>query len=225
MSNSSKALMLAVISVVVLLAICSFPAFGCYSGLMLIPTAETVGANKYGLDAQLDGVYPALSEDLRILNTEFGIGERFEAGVDFDLSKDAATRLLLNAKYMLSQDAKTRPALAVGFCNTGQHVRTITYLAATHDFTTLRGHLGMIRIEDEDSWFIGADREIAPKLTLMADYTSGKSNFSSLGIGYEFTENLGISAGILFPNSSGDEQRFTLHFCFSGAYKKTEKGE
>ena len=221
MNNTSKAAMLAVISAVILLAICSFPAFGCYSGLMLIPTAETVGANQYGLDAQLDGVYPALKEDLRMLNTEFGIGERFEAGVDFDLSEDAPTRLLLNAKYLLSQDAKTRPALAVGFCNMGRHIRTIPYLVATHDFKILRGHLGIIRTEEDDSWFAGADREIAPKLTLMADYTSGKSNFSSLGIGYEFTENLSLSAGILFPNTSGDEQRFTFHLAYAGAYKKT----
>jgi len=79
----------------------------------------------------------------------------------------------------------------------------------------------MIRIEDEDSWFIGADREIAPKLTLMADYTSGKSNFSSLGICYEFSENLGISAGILFPNSSREERGFTVSLAYAGAYKKT----
>lgn len=195
----------------------ALPAQACYSGLTIIPTAEVIGANTYGIELQFDGSIPTPSPDTRILNTELGFGERFEAGVDFDLSEDADPRVLLNAKYQLSRDAEGTKLLALGVCNLGSGITASPYLVGTRDFGTHRGHLGVIRTEEADRAFVGVDKALSDKVTGMVDYTAGEENYSSVGISYQYDDRFGVLAGLQFPNAGG-ETLFTVHLVLTGPY-------
>jgi hypothetical protein len=204
---------------VFLAGVCITPAQACYSGLVNIPTAEVIEPGQYGIELQFDGAFAQGTADKRILNTELGLSPRFEAGVDFDLSHEAETRTLLNAKYLLLLGGEKRLALAIGACNVGQSVRATPYLVATQEFRGVRGHLGAVRIDDRDRWFVGLDHAVNDKLTLMADYTSGSDNSATIGASYQFTDAFGIMAGAILPNSAGGETGFTVHFVLNGPFR------
>ncbi|MHB9130117.1 MAG: hypothetical protein ACYDBB_03380 [Armatimonadota bacterium] len=198
------------------------PVRACYSGLVLIPTADMVGANNFSLDAQVDGSLPECEVDLKLLNTQFGFGDRFEAGVDFDLSDNADTRALFNAKYLLATYQGGKGALAVGTSNIGNHLTSLPYLVATQDLTALRGHAGVIRIDGRNRWFVGADRALNEQCTLMGDYTHGEENYSSLGLEYCPNDRWSVLAGVQFPNEGG-ATRFSMHLVFGGVYRQAQK--
>ena len=63
----------------------AMPGFACCSGLLIIPTADTVGANQYDVEVQIDGDKQKYKADTYLLNTEFGFGNRVEVGADVDL--------------------------------------------------------------------------------------------------------------------------------------------
>lgn len=203
----------------------SVPGMACYSGLVAVPTAEAVPIGEYGLEPQFDGVLAEGTVRTRLLNTQFGIAPGLDAGLDFDVSDNAAATILGNFKYLATSGSERSPAVALGVCNMGGNVRSSPYVVATHDFEALRGHFGLMRIEREDRWFIGADRAVTDRLTLMADYTNGGDNFASVGINYQFDDNFGILGGVLFPNARGEDTGFTVHLVFTGSYTDFEKGE
>ena len=208
----------ATLAVAVLVLATSIPCLACYSGLAATPTADMVPAGQYCLEPQFDGTCDGGSVGTRILNTQFGITPRFEAGVDLDLSDDADPRVLGNFKYLAVNGGTRSPAVALGVCNMGSNMRSSPYVVSLHDFGALRGHVGLMRIEGNNRWFIGADRSLTDRLMLMADYTSGDENCSSVGFNYQFNERFGILGGVLFPNTDGEETGFTLHFVFTGSY-------
>lgn len=209
----------ATLAALTLAATAAAPARAAHTGLLIIPTAETVGAQTYLIEPQFDGTFPARRAETRVLNIEFGIGRRFETGVDFDLSEDAPTRLLLNAKYLLAPGGGDAPALAVGVTNVGRDVKSAPYLVVTHDFEISRVHLGTAHIEGRDRWFVGVDRALGERLTVLADYTSGADNFSSVGASYRHSERLELVAGTQIPNADEGDPLFTLHVVLTGRYR------
>lgn len=209
---------------IAVLMLASGAARAAHTGLVIIPTAETVGADHYIIEPQFDGTFPPRRAETRILNTEFGLGDRCEAGVDFDLSRDPPTRLLFNAKYLLLAGGAGTPALAVGVTNVGHDVRSAPHLVATLRSRALRGHLGAARIEGETRWFFGADHALSGRLTLMADYTSGQENFSSAGISYRHSEALELLVGAQFANADDGDTRFTAHLVITGTYRRARGG-
>lgn len=200
---------------VLLLALIVTPVFAAQSGLFIIPTAETVGADQYSLEYQYDGVIQGEEEDVNLFNTQIGIGDRFEAGIDFDLSKDADPVMLGNAKYLLYE--KPDAAIGAGVLNIGKNIKSSPYIVGTKDLGVFRLHLGGMRIEGENEWFVGADRTFG-KLTLMADYTSGEGNFSSAGISYQANDRFAVMAGGVFTNESNNNC-FTLHLVYGASYR------
>ncbi len=199
-------------------ALLAVPAVACYSGLLLIPTADLVPEKTYSLEYQTDGRIPHTAADTYLINTEFGITDRFEAGVDYDLDKDADTRVLFNGKLQLLPATDILPAVAVGGCEIGDKLNGRYYLVATKDYSLARAHAGVQRVDGNNSWFVGADKAIDDKLAVQADYTSGDENFSSLSASYPITDTFSVMAGTQFPNAGGDT-RFSLHFILTGLMK------
>ena len=212
----SLILMAAVVATAILV-LAAAPCQACYSGLIIIPTADMVEPGKYAIEPQFDGSLAESSVDTRILNSQFGLSPRFEAGVDFDMSDDADPRVLGNFKYLAAPGFKRAPAIALGVCNAGSRIRSSPYAAATRDFGSLRGHLGFMHIEGSNRWFAGMDRALTDRLTLMADYTSGEENLASVGFNYQFEDEFGVMAGVLFPNAGDEDTGFSLHLVFTGS--------
>ncbi|HOS42641.1 MAG TPA: hypothetical protein PK794_03035, partial [Armatimonadota bacterium] len=194
------------------------PGLACYSGLTVIPTADTVGAGQYGIELQADGPTSPFESDTHILNTEIGLGDRVEVGVDFDLSKGADPRVLFNGKYVFATGGDGALALAAGVQNIGNGLTAVPYLVGTRDFTACRGHLGVQRAEGNTRPFVGIDAPLGARWTLMADYTAGDENSASAGVNYQFTDRVGLLGGLIFPND-GSGTGFTVHLVFNGPYR------
>ncbi|HEY3285210.1 MAG TPA: hypothetical protein VGN26_23305 [Armatimonadota bacterium] len=198
-------------------SLCS-PARATYSGLTLIPTADTVGAGQYGLELQSDGSASTLSPDTYLLNSQFGFGSRFEAGTDLDLSPGANPVFLWNAKWVAARSNKRDLGLALGVMNVGKGTMPTRYAVLSKGWSALRGHVGALKGECAGRWFLGLDRPVTTKATLMADYTSGRESFWSLGVAYQSSPSTGWVLGAQVPNGGGSVG-FTLHLCLNGAYR------
>ncbi len=199
------------------LLVFTLPARACYSGLLLIPTAETVPAGEYSLDLQLDGDATVPEVNTYLLNTEFGLNDRVEAGIDYLFSGDAGERLMVNAKY-LAYSAETR-AVALGIYNLGGDRKMIPYVTALQDLGAVRGHLGAQRNDGKIRWFVGVDRAVNDRLTLLADYISGDENAASLGVSYAINDRWSVCPGLVFPNEDSATS-FTVHLVYGGQYRR-----
>lgn len=212
----------AIMAGMILMGMAGLPAGACYTGLAFIPTADMVENGMYCMELQYDDTFARGNEHTRILNAELGLTARLEAGVDYDFSNGAETRALLNAKYLAVGEGDRNPAIAVGICNVGRRLKSSPYAVATKDFRVVRGHLGVAGIDGSSQWFAGVDKAVTSRLTLMADYTSGDDNNSSLGFSYQSNDQFGITSGVAFPNDGGDMQ-FTIHFVLGGTYRHIGK--
>lgn len=191
------------------------PALGCYSGLVVIPTADTIGKGQYGIELQVDGVLPSQSSETRVINTEYGISDKMEIGVDFDQSKGVEASKLINAKFVIAKLYGANTSIAAGICNLADQSKSNPYLVATKELSACRVHFGAIHMDGKGRMFAGVDRAINDKITLMADYTNGLDNYSSFGLSYQFNSSKSLLAGVEFPNVSGDSL-FTVHFVMNG---------
>jgi hypothetical protein len=209
---------------IALLLFSALPSLACYSGLVIIPTAETVGADTLSLDLQVDGSFARQTGDTKIINTEFGLGSRWEAGVDYDASDGADSRWFGNAKYLALEDRATAPALALGITNVGRHITAVPYAVASHDFSVVQGHLGWGRFESKDRWFAGVDKDLNEKLSIMADYTSGDDNASSIGLNYDLGHCWSVCLGAMYPNGGG-ETGFSCHLAWEIPYRQSPSEE
>lgn len=207
---------LALLCIAVLLS--AAPSFAAYTGLLIIPTAEVVGANQCCIEFEYDRPFASAAPTTRLLNTEFGFGDRLEAGVDTDFGTepDEGARLLLNAKYLLP--LTDRLSVAAGVFNTHPQHNPQSYVVFSQDATLLRLHGGVLHDDESTRWFTGADKGLRDRLTVMADYTSGDENFATAGFEYFVNDRLSVMGGLLFPNDHS-KTWFSIHLIYSGPYR------
>lgn len=198
-------------------ASCSVPA--CYSGLIIIPTADVTGSYNWALDLQWQGYSRALRTDQLVVNTEIGIGDRFEMGIDVDATDgEVDHRVLFNAKYVFFKSERYGLATAAGIQNVNAKFTSTPYVAATEEFGATRIHAG---VQHEDSsrnnWFVGLDHWINEQWQVMADYTRGKENYLSAGAAWT-GKKLQVVAGAQWPNGGGQPVA-VLHVVLIGAVR------
>jgi len=191
-------------------------AHATYSGLLIIPTADLVAPGEYSAGLELDGTFAGHGDEWWALNAEFGVSPRLEAGLDLALTADADTRVFMDAKYLLMPDKERSPAVAAGICNVGSHLKAVPYLVASHDFGPMRAHAGVASIEGAGRWFVGADRPLSERLSVLGDYTNGSDNAASIAGYYQVTERFGITAGVVLPNDGDCDTEFSLFLTFTG---------
>ncbi len=193
----------------------------CYSGLCLIPTADTIEKGYFSFEFQVDGSVRRLTADTYILNTQLGLTDRLEAGVDFDLSDEAEHRAYFNLKWTVLKGRSGKWAIAAGLQNIDSRFRKQgPYLVATREVGPVRGHLGVMRLEGVNRMIAGVDTAVTERLTLMADYTAGRENFSSAGLDWRINDRLEMLAGVLFPNGGGEGTRYTVHVIICGPLRR-----
>jgi hypothetical protein len=200
---------------------CCRPCFGCYSGLVTVPTADTVENGRYSVELQTDFVTPISSEtSSRFINTEFGAANHLELGLDLDLSNATSGRVNGNGKYVFDLGHKDELPLAIGFSRIDGRFNSDPYVALSHRFKPGRLHLGAIRSDGKTRWFTGVDRTVGRKWTLMADYASGDENFLSFGANYVVSPRFSIVAGVQFPNEGSRDTVFTVHLVTCGTLNR-----
>jgi hypothetical protein len=197
------------------------PAWACYSGLVIIPTTDVAGAYTWTIDVQWQGLSHALKTDQLILNTEIGIGDRFEAGIDVDASSNEVDRrALFNAKCVLLKNDRLRFAVAGGVQNVTSTFTPHPYLVASKEWRALRVHFGVQREAEGkgNHAFFGVDRCFGEHWQVMADHTAGPENYSSAGIGWS-AGPWQIVLGGQWPNEGG-KPIVVLHVVLKGTLNK-----
>lgn len=201
----------------------ALPSAACYTGLVLIPTTDVTPAYTWAIDLQGQGYSGAFRTDALIVNTEIGIKDRAELGVDFDVTSDAHSnrRALLNAKVVLYRNAARGLAAAVGLTNYQTRFAPTAFVVGSKELGLLRFHAGIQYDRDAHLWnaFMGLDRSFESGWSLMADYTGGEANFASVGIGWQPTERLGLLAGVQWPNGGGPGV-YVIHVVLNGPLKR-----
>ena len=187
-----------------LLLVWAAPGFAAYSGLTLIPTADVLGPGEVCVDYYFDGSFPVGSGvGYALFCTQYGVGNRLEMGVDFDLTEDGDPGALFNAKLML-RPVDSGLGLVLGVHNIAERTPSTTYLVATTPVTEKRRrHAGAQRTpEDETQGIAGLDYYFEGRLGFYGEYTAGDENSSMLSAYYQLTDRWGIIFGWARPNDS-----------------------
>lgn len=196
----------------------ALPAYPSETGLILIPTAETAGAGQYVVDFTIDASCPGRRVDAYVLNTQFGVGDRFEAGVDLLFAPDARPDTRVNWKYLFAVDGRGGWAAAGGISSITAQARPSPYAVVSKWFETTGLHLGVIRPERSGRWMVGADHYLTDRLRLLADHITGEANSWAVGLEYSLNERAVLCASLTFPNTEGDTV-FSMTVEVSGPYR------
>ena len=189
----------------------------CGSGLLVIPTADTVGDGQYSGEFQTDGVVSGAAIHTVLINNQVGIGDRVEVGVDFVPRGTDSTKVLGNFKYVAATTKDNNFAVAFGLQDIARHKKP-SFFGVTSTQTPLgRIHFGAMTVEAESCWIVGFEREFG-KAKFMCDCTSAGVNPASIGLGYQFTPTFGIEGGVLLPGG-GEKTEFSIHLVWNADLK------
>ena len=176
------------VTAAILLAGWTGAAWAYPTALNLIPTADVADRGTCNLQVEFDGSHtPFTGEGAVQLYSEFGLGRRFEAGVDLvDLNRCAEWHA--DAKWQFLPESRGWPAMAVGavgVARNGPDVRCSLdadwYVVLSRDVGRARLHGGYLN-EDSGRALFGAEYQLAEPTSLLADWTTGPEAYHTLGL-------------------------------------------
>ncbi len=187
------------------------PALGQPTGLIVIPIAETVGAGRMESEVETEGTLSQPASDELSFNTEFGLGPRAEAGIDFIVgSGEEESRVLLNSKYTIARSGRGATAFAAGIEDLDPRFVTrpfrsaSLYVVLSRELGRVRLHSGAAYRQNGTHWFAGADHCISDRFRIIAEHTNGRESLSAFGASYEISDRIGLQLGVEVPNDGGD---------------------
>lgn len=201
-----------------LLLVASGPTLGCPGALLIAPTTDITPTGHYSMEIQGDSTTPVRPDTSKeFFNTQFGLAKNFDAGVDFDLSRDAGGKAITNAKYRVDFGGKAKLAAAFGVQGVDGRFKSIPFVTTSAPFSFARLTAGVLRSDEKTRLFGGFDKQIGDRLTVMADYISGREWFTSAGADYALTQNLSVLGYAEFPNNGGDVV-YSMHLVVCGSF-------
>ncbi len=180
----------------------SEPSFRGYSGLLKIPTTDTLGRSQYNLG--LNTIEAEGFDDPSYL-ANFGIADDFEAGVWWFHPDGGDNETLINLKYRFEPGGDGRPSFAVGITDVMDEVDTGLYAVGTwelgdlvarvenQDVKRIRLHAGLGGGAIDD-FFFGAEARFGPHFIVMADHMNDEF---SVGARARLWRNFTAQAGLL----------------------------
>lgn len=186
------------------------------TGLLVIPTAEIVGAGFLDLEYQINApMLGGTGKSVNQINTLYGFSDKVEAGIDVDLSGGVHNRAIMNFKYLFAGESGERAA-ALGIYDVGPGFSQIPYSVGTYVLPKFRMSAGLQYHNNEVEPFIGIDRLLKGRADVCADWTAGDENFSSVGLLYTISDTWGGQLGVFLPNSSENERYLTFTISWTG---------
>jgi hypothetical protein len=186
------------------------------SSLNVMPTADVVGKGKCLVEIEADGHATPLAEGAQVwLLTDFGIGDRLEAGVN-RVEGPGLSRWTMDAKLQLVPESGRVPALAIGATDiTRRDDGSLWYAVATKGLGPVRATVGYQR-DFASRLMLGGAYSLTGKLTLLSDWSSGPLGAGTLGL----CRDLGHNRYLLLyysRNNSGDGGNFAgLNLLWNG---------
>ena len=179
------------------------PSMMGYSGLLMVPTTDTVKDGGYNVAISSS----ELSDwDDRAYIANFGLRNGLEAGIWWWHPGGGGNETVLNVKYQFESGAPGRPSLAVGVSDITDEIDTALYLVASKDIghsvratvdrkpvslLTLHGGIGGGGIDD---FFFGLEARLADRLTLIAEHFNDDL---SVGARLRLWRHVAVDAGYI----------------------------
>ena len=194
-----------VVTLLVLIAIgggAAEPALRGYSGLLLLPTADSLNRNQYNVSLNSSEITD-FEDRSYIFN--YGLADDIEGGLLWFHPERGPTETLINIKYRFERGTSRRASLAVGVADLTDQLDTSVYVIATKEVGEPVGSIGghpvhMLRVHAGigsgmfDDFFFGAEARLAERLTLMAEHVNDQIN---VGARLRLWRNFTVDAGWL----------------------------
>jgi len=224
---------------VLLLIICGSVATG-QSSIFFVPSTDTqteksalINAESYfHFDKYLNGGFQTVGPSV-----VYGLRKDLEIGVNFYYTKEegpSAFELRPNIKWKAYNNQKNNIAVSVGSMifiplnkAAGTRTSAMLYANASKTFDAAKGLRltgGIYRIAGGDEDFgtktgalVGVEQPIAKKLTLLADWTSGRNKigYSNIGFGYEAGKSQYFAIAYTIGNSGRTNNFLSVFYGFT----------
>jgi len=181
------------------------PSLMGYTGLLLAPTADTLGVRHYNV-----AIASTEAQDWedRAYLANVGLQPGLEAGVQWWHPENGGPETLLNLKYRFQPPAPGRASLAVGVSDVTDELNTAVYFVASQELGQSVGRLdgkplSLLRVHGGisggwiDDFFFGAELRLGDRLTVMAEHVNDEIN---LGVRMHPWRNFTVDAGLLDMN-------------------------
>ncbi len=196
------------------------PSMMGYSGLLMVPTTDTVNDGGYNVaisSSELSGW------DDRAYLANFGLQDGLEAGIWWWHPEHGNKETLLNIKYRFESGTPGRASLALGVSDVTDEIDTAVYFVASKDVgqpigttidgkpisrLTLHGGIGGGWIDD---FFFGLEARLGDRLTLIAEHFNDDLSIGArlrlwrhvaVDAGYIGTENWSANLSYNYPLST-----------------------
>lgn len=163
------------------------PSFFGYTGLVAIPTADSLGKDEYNLGAFTTNVEEGA--DFTTYAANMGIVPNLEVGFTRIRPDEASGETWINAKYTFTAETSGNPAIAGGVIDFTDESETTAYIVLSKAFghsvstslgeiTTPRFHIG-VGGGQFDGVFGGVSATLGDRFTVMAEYNSADVNWGA----------------------------------------------
>jgi hypothetical protein len=173
------------------------PSFFGPTGLLVIPTADTLAQQSWNLHLHL-------TEDLTAYGGNFGIAKGFEVGVSGVDPEAGSTEAIFNAKYTALMETATGPGVAIGAIDIADalDLDPAVYIVVSKSLSSLmgggaskynlRGHIGYGWngiFNDDIIW--GLDLQLTEQVQAIVEGIGGDITFGArFGLGQGFRAEL-----------------------------------
>ncbi|MHC3129140.1 MAG: hypothetical protein IBV52_03590 [Candidatus Bathyarchaeota archaeon] len=179
------------------------PSMMGYSGLLMVPTTDTVNDGGYNVaisSSELSGW------DDRAYIANFGLQDGLEAGIWWWHPERGNKETLLNIKYQFESGTPGRASLALGVSDVTDEIDTAVYFVASKDVgqpigttidgkrisrLTLHGGIGGGWIDD---FFFGLEARLGDRLTLIAEHFNDDL---SVGVRLRLWRHIAVDTGYI----------------------------
>ena len=212
-------------------------AWASPTGLVQIPTAQTLAPRQVNLSLQNGNTSVAeqptlVQEPLPLVQSQSGIVPDIEGGLDVVPSKPPGEyRPEANLKWRIVDEGEWQPAGAIGAAQLGVGFAQSYYavLSKTLNYTSIeyqkfRAHHRNIKLRgfrihagiEYDGYapraLLGTDLEVSDFLVLSSDWISGRSYAVSLGGSIVFDQNISLTVAGLYGNAGTDHDGLFLQY-------------
>lgn len=189
------------------------PAQAAPNGYTQIPIAKVFGNGV----ADFSFTTSRFAESSTVLESQYGLWNRFEAGFDYQTAPSDEQILTGNVKYLFAHRPGRLPDVACGIENIAGGRQTDLYVVGTTQPGIIGVSLGLLRPSDSRGivGMGGIVYNATPKLQLVADVIGGKGNYSTLGVVAEVNENVSVNLAYTNPNGGDNPHGFVLNIAYT----------
>lgn len=181
-----------------LLAFCH-PASAAPNGSTQIPIAKVFGDGVAALSVSR----AVQGSQTTTYTTQYGVGNVFEFGVDYQAAPPEQRTFLGNIKYLLAHRPGRLPDIAAGMTNIATGQKSVPYVVATTQPSATGISLGIIRPNGSGyEGMAGLSYNVTPTMEVVADEIGGSASYGTLGVIASLTKTISLNIAYAQPNAA-----------------------